>query len=1489
MRLTAVLVVAWMVLAALPTSGGDTSVAPLGSDDGEVGPAGAYVPGADSQGRFTENMGQWEPHVRFMAWTSFGHMVLGTDGATYDVRTASGGHRVKVAFEASDPVEPEGLEPLETYSNYIYGPDPASWVAGAMSYREVLYRDVWPGVDVRYHFQGNDLKYDIIVGPMADPSPVGFTVKGAEGLDVGDDRLDIRLSRDLTLQDRDLVAYYQGGEVVDVAFRGQGRDGYGFEVDKSEGRTLVIDPLVLPASTFLGGSYADESHDLELDAEGNVYVAGTTSSMDFPVTEGAYSETLQLSDVVITKMDRDLTEVQWCTFIGGSAEDLVEGIELDPEGNVFVLGETKSTDLPVTAGAPQQTHGNQYTRDVFVLKLSSDGTSVDYCTYLGGRFDEVPGDLKVHEGRAYVALRADSDDFPFGSFYARTYGGQAVLLIINEDGTQVDSVMHWGGSRSSEPKAISVDAEGNVTVSGLTAAWDFPTTPGAYMEEGNYNFRSFLLRCDPEANETIFATYFGVGYVTVSEMALDGEGNIYLVGGTLNVSALDGLPLTEGAYCTTFKGRSDSFITKMDPKGTRIIYSTLVGSNGDDVMNDMELTADGNVVIVGHLRDGGGYDLSDGCLDPVAEGTYEGFVFILNDNGSERVHATFMGGPFRDHVTAVEVTAEDTLMLTGHTESKGFPVTEGAFQTELAGDIDMFVSELACLYPPSAPLGLKASGGEGNITLEWEPPADDGGFPISNYSIFKGTQEDELSLLVEAGNGTTFQDLDVEWGVTYRYVVMAFNGRGISPFSNVASARSVTVPDPPTNLTGTVHKNHIGLEWDFPDFTGGLPLLEYRLYRGTSPDIMVLHARISDMLWSFADTQIERRTTYIYQLAVANSYGESRTRAELTLRTTGVPTVPQNLTHTYGDRFIRLAWEVPEDEWGMPIQRYNVYRYNDTGPGDLVGSVAPPTLWFRDKMVEFGIEYHYTVTAMNGQGESDASPELVAMTMRRPFPPSEAAASALEDFVRVTWTPPEFDGASPVTGYRVYHGATPEDAVYLGGVPVIGSSVPLVFLHGVAYDGVLRQYYVTAVNAEGESDPSLVATTTPLEVPGMPRDLTADWGDERVTLDWLPPEVNGGAAVVSYTLYRKVAGDVIFTELAELTAGNPHYVDDTVTNGVDYQYRVAATNLAGEGAPSLTVTATPAGPPLPPIGLLAEGMIGTARVTWDPPMSSGGRAIDGYRVYGVSDGLQLELLAEVGPDVVEYVHEDLANGGVYLYALRAFSVVGESELSVIVEARPAGPPQEVQGLVAFWSDGQVYLTWSSPVDIGGSPITGYFVHRDDREPGNWTEVSPLQTTYQDHEVEAGLTYNYTVYALNDVDRGPEARANITIPVEVEAPPETDDTGAWPYLAMGMVAVAAVATLLAVRSRPRGVRDDHDDEVGPETEDKPDNGEDLDIEDDLDAEEDVVIGEDEALDDDDGLGDDQDVEDDPDDDGDVNTDEADGVADADEPERGREQD
>jgi hypothetical protein len=508
-----------MVMAlSMPTvmAGGGASIGPSDGTGTEDDPVWTEPWTGTGNGRFIENLGQWDTPARFVTDTNFGNAVLCDDGVLYDVVGRDGGHRVKVVFDTPTTVQPVGVADLGYGTSYFLGAVPDLWVRDARSYSEVIYRDVWPGTDVRYYFDGGALKYDLLLDADADPSMVRFSVVGAQGLEAKGDALDIRLTRGMSIQDRDLVAWYGDGEPVDVSFTRDG-DGYRFSVDKEAGRSMVIDPVVVHSSTLIGGTFTETVSDMEIDAEGNIYVLSATHSDDYPVTTGAYDDEIAQSDAAVTKFNHNCSQVLWSTFIGGSSYDSVAGLELDRNNNVYFAGATWSHDYPTTKDAFNSQFNlgqNNYQQDPFVTKLNNLGNDLVYSTYVGGSHTESVGDIKVNDGMATVVGQTQSVDFPTESGSYGGVHGDGFLFTMSENGSRIVDTFFWGGFGSELASTMAFAANGDIVVIGRTSSMGMFTTPGAFQSTRPSFNSGFISRITPSTNEIVFSTYFGGAYAT---------------------------------------------------------------------------------------------------------------------------------------------------------------------------------------------------------------------------------------------------------------------------------------------------------------------------------------------------------------------------------------------------------------------------------------------------------------------------------------------------------------------------------------------------------------------------------------------------------------------------------------------------------------------------------------------------------------------------------------------------------------------------------------------------------------------------------------------------------------------------------------------------------------------------------------------------------------------------------------------------------------
>ena len=363
----------------------------------------------------------------------------------------------------------EGLEPLGGHSNYFLGNDPAKWRTGIPHYGRVRVKELYPGIDLVLYGNPQQLEYDFVVAPGADPGQIRLSLSGAEAVRLdaaGDLVLDLPGG---TLTQRAPTVYQdhdgerrlveggyrllspseeQSGAVPELAFAPNTPALIGFQVAAYDpDAALVIDPELV-YSTYLGGSDDDHGYDIAVDAAGNAYVTGATWSSDFPTANALYPSYGGGDwDAFVAKLNADGTALVYSTYLGGSGTDHGYGIAVDGAGNAYVTGDTGSLDFP-TANALYPNIGG--TADAFVTKLNADGTALVYSTFLGGGGVENGYGIAVDAaGNALVTGRTGSPDFPIANalYPAQVGGFDAFVAKLDANGTALVYSTYLGGSR----------------------------------------------------------------------------------------------------------------------------------------------------------------------------------------------------------------------------------------------------------------------------------------------------------------------------------------------------------------------------------------------------------------------------------------------------------------------------------------------------------------------------------------------------------------------------------------------------------------------------------------------------------------------------------------------------------------------------------------------------------------------------------------------------------------------------------------------------------------------------------------------------------------------------------------------------------------------------------------------------------------------------------------------------------------------------------
>ena len=698
------------------------------------------------------------------------------------------------------------------------------------------------------------------------------------------------------------------------------------------------------------------------------------------------------------------------------------------------------------------------------------------------------------------------------------------------------------------------------------------------------------------------------------------------------------------------------------------------------------------------------------------------------------------------------------------------------------GDHIQAISDRSTIAPlllptlPSAPQNLQAVGGNGQVTLTWDPPSDDGGAPILLYTIYRGNSSGGESFLITVPLVTTYIDLTVSNGVTYYYQVSATNAVGEGPLSNEASATPnppATVPGAPQGLGATAGDATIALVWSPPGSDGGSPITNYKIYRGNSSGGESFFTEIGNIL-AYLDTGLTNGHTYYYKVSAVNAVGDGPLSNEASATPTAPatkPGAPRNLQATPGDGQVTLNWQPPSNDGGSPILLYTIYRGNSSG-GESFLITVPLVTTYTDATVTNGVTYYYKVSATNAIGEGPKSNEASATPSAPATPPGAPqglSATPGDTTVSLTWSPPASDGGSPITNYKIYRGTASGGETLKA---TIGNV--LTYTDTTVTNGVTYYYQVSAVNSVGGGPLSNEASATPISsatVPGAPQDLTATAGDTTVSLAWSPPTSNGGSPITNYLIYRGTTseGETLVQTLPVVLA----YTDSGLTNGQPYFYEVTAKNGVGQGPRSNEATATPAAGqtvPSAPRSLSAvpgDGLIG---LTWLAPSSDGGSPITNHNVYRgtTPHGETQTPLATVG-NVTSYTDTSAMNGVTYYYVVKAVNGVGEGGASNEASATPvAGPsaPGAPTNLQAIPGNGNVSLTWSAPSSDGGSPITTYTVYRGTNSGNQSYSVQVgTVTSYTDTGLSNGQRYYYVVTAVNALGESPPSS-------EVSAKPAT---------------------------------------------------------------------------------------------------------------------
>ncbi|MBN1145857.1 MAG: SBBP repeat-containing protein [Anaerolineales bacterium] len=728
-----------------------------------------------------ENRGQFSTAGRFMIPGNLGTIWLATDALWLTIQQGSqaaaarGSHgpapagasseqaqevpqvgvHLKFSFVGGNP-NPEMVpeNPQDTKVSYFSGADPSRWVADAPVWGSLRYRDIYPGVDLVLDAQaarlsGGGIPWRLEAAQTADLGKIRLRIEGAS--QVGFDGRELRLSTAVgELQipgpavqssqavqlDPDLVLDRDIDLVAEGIFELAAPLAWESEPQSPSSVENITDLLY---GSFLGGGDLDNAWAIAVDSSGAAYVTGRTRSADFPLTPGAFDPTFGQFEAFAAKLNPAGDQLLFATFLGGGGEDIGWGVALEG-GNPYIVGQTLSTDFPITGDAYDTSCGSEGTcdsgglgpySDAFLAVLNADGTDLIYSTYLGGKDVDRGNGIDVESGVAYLTGITDSSDFPGGGYLKY---GDAFVAALDTAGNLNYSKILGGRADLDAGFDIAVHA-GKAYVTGETSSWDF--LPGSYVGGRD----AFVARLNNtggvEYKIILGGTYDDSGNAIIA----DSSGNAYLGGWTRSSN----FPITAGAL--SYQGGSDAFAARLN-SSLGLLYSSYLGGSGSDEAHGIGLDAAGGIY-VGGFTSSSNFPATLDAYQYTPGGASDAFVARLDLASSYPyfiTYASYLGGNADDQGYDLAIDPNKYMYLAGYTQSANFPATPGALDTSLGGSQDGFVAKLGigptpAIYIQKYTHGWDADGPPGpyllvSSTVDWTyAVTNTGRIPLPSVSV----------------------------------------------------------------------------------------------------------------------------------------------------------------------------------------------------------------------------------------------------------------------------------------------------------------------------------------------------------------------------------------------------------------------------------------------------------------------------------------------------------------------------------------------------------------------------------------------------------------------------------------------------------------------------------------------------------------------------------------------------------------------------------
>ncbi|MCZ4407402.1 PKD domain-containing protein [Cryomorphaceae bacterium 1068] len=463
-------------------------------------------------------------------------------------------HAFSLKFEGAEQIVFEGEGRLDSYYNYFLGKNKENWKGHVPLFNSLSTNDIYDGIRLKVISEGGNFKYDYIVDAGSSPSQIVFSYIGQNSLELVDGKLKLITSVGDFVESIPISYQIIDGERRTVRCNyietSSGSFAFEFPEGYDEGHELIIDPVLVAATlSGTGGSSSNFGHGAAFDLAGNIYTHAISFNSDYPVTMGAFQEVYGGggTDVVISKLTPDGTDLIFATFVGGSGSDSPFSTIVNANQEIYIYGRTDSENFPTSPGAIQEAYGGS--GDIFVTGLSLDGSELVGSTYLGGN-------------------AADGSNVIFGAGYDALRG------------------------------EINLNFNGEVFISSSSSSANFPTTDGSLQPIKKEGQDAVVVKMSAGLDELVWSTFVGSdGNDMAYGVRMRDDQTVYIAGAVSGSNdEANELETTAGAYQEEYAGGdSDGFVARLSADGSEMVECTFLGLANNDILYFLDLDSNNDV------------------------------------------------------------------------------------------------------------------------------------------------------------------------------------------------------------------------------------------------------------------------------------------------------------------------------------------------------------------------------------------------------------------------------------------------------------------------------------------------------------------------------------------------------------------------------------------------------------------------------------------------------------------------------------------------------------------------------------------------------------------------------------------------------------------------------------------------------------------------------------------------------------------------------